>query len=54
MDGPPERGPAAGKAACEGVRPLSQNGYKVQLLAVAVQRAALTAAGAKKDWEATP
>jgi xanthine dehydrogenase YagS FAD-binding subunit len=50
----PETAAAAGKAACEGVRPLSQNAYKVQLLAVAVKRAALTAAGAKKDWEAAP
>ena len=47
----PETAAAAGKAACEGVRPLSQNAYKVPLLAVAVKRAALTAAGAKKDWE---
>jgi xanthine dehydrogenase YagS FAD-binding subunit len=46
----PETAAAAGKAACEGVRPLSQNAYKVNLLAVAVKRAALTAAGAKKDW----
>ncbi len=46
----PETAAAAGQAACEGVRPLSQNAYKVQLLAVAVKRAALTAAGAKKDW----
>ena len=41
---------AAGEAACEGVRPLSQNAYKVRLLAVAVKRAALTAAGAKPYW----
>lgn len=47
----PETAAAAGQAACEGVRPLSQNAYKVPLLAVAVKRAALTAAGAKKDWE---
>ena len=46
----PETAAAAGQAACEGVRPLSQNAYKVKLLAVAVKRAALTAAGAKKDW----
>jgi xanthine dehydrogenase YagS FAD-binding subunit len=46
-----ETAAAAGQAACEGVRPLSQNGYKVQLLATAVKRAALTAAGAKKYWE---
>ncbi|HJZ59534.1 MAG TPA: xanthine dehydrogenase family protein subunit M [Gemmataceae bacterium] len=42
---------AAGKAACEGARPLGQNEYKVQLLAIAVKRAVLTAAGAKKYWE---
>jgi xanthine dehydrogenase YagS FAD-binding subunit len=42
---------AAGTAACEGVRPLSQNEYKVQLLRVAVKRAALLAAGAKPYWE---
>lgn len=47
----PETAAAAGQAACEGVRPLSRNAYKVPLLAVAVKRAALTAAGAKKDWE---
>jgi xanthine dehydrogenase YagS FAD-binding subunit len=43
---------AAGRAACEGAKPLSLNGYKVKLLEVAVKRAALTAAGAKKYWEA--
>jgi xanthine dehydrogenase YagS FAD-binding subunit len=42
---------AAGEAAGEGARPLSQNAYKVKLLAVAVKRAVLTAAGAKKYWE---
>jgi xanthine dehydrogenase YagS FAD-binding subunit len=42
---------AAGEAACEGVRPLSQNEYKVHLLKVAVKRAALLAAGAKPYWE---
>jgi xanthine dehydrogenase YagS FAD-binding subunit len=42
---------AAGEAATEGVRPLSQNAYKVQLLKVAVKRAALLAAGAKPYWE---
>jgi xanthine dehydrogenase YagS FAD-binding subunit len=46
-----ETATAAGQAACEGVRPLSQNEYKVKLLAVAVKRAALTAAGAKPNWE---
>jgi xanthine dehydrogenase YagS FAD-binding subunit len=42
---------AAGEAACEGARPLSQNAYKVQLLKVAVKRAVLLAAGAKPYWE---
>jgi xanthine dehydrogenase YagS FAD-binding subunit len=42
---------AAAEAAVEGVRPLSQNAYKVQLLKVAVKRAALLAAGAKPYWE---
>ena len=46
-----ETATAAGKAACEGTRPLSQNAYKVQLLATAVKRAVLTAAGAKPYWE---
>jgi len=41
---------AAGEAATEGARPLSQNEYKVQLLKVAVKRAALLAAGAKPYW----
>jgi xanthine dehydrogenase YagS FAD-binding subunit len=45
---------AAGEAAVEGARPLSQNAYKVQLLQVAVKRAILTAAGAKKYWEEKP
>jgi xanthine dehydrogenase YagS FAD-binding subunit len=35
----------AGEAATMGARPLSQNGYKVQLVKVAVQRALLAAAG---------
>jgi xanthine dehydrogenase YagS FAD-binding subunit len=43
---------AAGTAACDGAKPLSMNGYKVKLLAAAVKRAALTAAGARKYWEA--
>ena len=43
---------AAGRAAVEGAKPLSMNGYTVKLLEVAVKRAALTAAGAKKYWEA--
>jgi xanthine dehydrogenase YagS FAD-binding subunit len=42
---------AAGEAATEGARPLSQNAYKVQLLKVAVKRATLLAAGAKPYWE---
>ncbi|MCI0703280.1 MAG: FAD binding domain-containing protein [Planctomycetia bacterium] len=41
----------AGEAAVEGARPLSQNRYKVQLLKVAVKRAALLAAGVKPYWE---
>lgn len=47
-----ETAAAAGEAAAEGARPLSQNGYKVKLVAVAVKRALLTAAGQKKYWEA--
>lgn len=46
-----ETAAAAGKAATEGAKPLSQTGYKLQLIAVAVKRALLTAAGAKKYWE---
>src|SRR6185437_5020968 len=42
---------AAGEAAAEGTKPLSQNAYKVKLMAVAVKRAVLTAAGHKKYWE---
>jgi len=38
---------AAGQAACEGAKPLGENAYKVKLLATAVKRALLTAAGAK-------
>ena len=41
----------AGEAAAEGAKPLSQNAYKVKLIAVAVKRALLTAVGAKKYWE---
>ena len=41
----------AGKAATEGAAPLSQNGYKLKLIEVAVKRALLTAAGAKRYWE---
>jgi xanthine dehydrogenase YagS FAD-binding subunit len=43
---------AAGEAATEGAKELSQTGYKLKLIAVAVKRALLTAAGAKKYWEA--
>jgi xanthine dehydrogenase YagS FAD-binding subunit len=42
---------AAGEAAAKGASPLSQTDYKVKLIAVAVKRALLTAAGAKKYWE---
>ncbi len=43
---------AAGKAACDGAKPLSGNAYKVRLVEVAVKRAILLAAGAKPYWEA--
>jgi xanthine dehydrogenase YagS FAD-binding subunit len=43
---------AAGKAAAQGAKPLSQNAYKLKLIEVAVKRAALMAAGQKKYWEA--
>jgi xanthine dehydrogenase YagS FAD-binding subunit len=46
-----ETAAAAGKAAAEGAKPLSQTGYKVKLIEVAVKRAVLTAAGHKKYWE---
>jgi xanthine dehydrogenase YagS FAD-binding subunit len=46
-----ETAAAAGAAAAEGAKPLSQNAYKVKLVAVAVKRALLTAAGHKKYWE---
>jgi CO/xanthine dehydrogenase FAD-binding subunit len=44
---------AAGEAAAamDGIKALSQNAYKLKLVAVAVKRALLTAAGAKKYWE---
>jgi xanthine dehydrogenase YagS FAD-binding subunit len=42
---------AAGEAATLGAKPLSQNGYKVRLVAVAVKRALLLAAGKKPYWE---
>jgi xanthine dehydrogenase YagS FAD-binding subunit len=41
----------AGAAATEGAKPLSDTGYKVRLIEVAVKRAILTAAGGKKYWE---
>jgi xanthine dehydrogenase YagS FAD-binding subunit len=47
-----ETAAAAGKAAAEGANPLSQNGYKLRLIEVAVKRALLTAVGGKKYWEA--
>jgi xanthine dehydrogenase YagS FAD-binding subunit len=46
-----ETAAAAGKAATEGAKPLSQNGYKLKLVEVAVKRAVLLAAGAKPYWE---
>jgi xanthine dehydrogenase YagS FAD-binding subunit len=46
-----ETAAAAGRAAAEGTKPLSQNGYKIRLIEVAVKRALLTAAGGKKYWE---
>ena len=42
---------AAGRAAAEGAKPLSQNGYKLKLIEVAVKRALLTAAAMKRYWE---
>ncbi|MCS7046252.1 MAG: FAD binding domain-containing protein [Gemmataceae bacterium] len=42
---------AAGRAAAEGAKPLSQTGYKVRLIEVAVKRALLLAAGMKPYWE---
>lgn len=42
---------AAGRAAIEGARPLSKNGYKLKLVEVAVKRAAMTAAGLNRYWE---
>jgi xanthine dehydrogenase YagS FAD-binding subunit len=42
---------AAGRAAAEGAMPLSQNGYKVKLVEVAVKRALLIAAGLPRYWE---
>ncbi len=44
---------AAGEAATkmDDIKPLAQNAYKVKLVAVAIKRAILTAAGQKKYWE---
>jgi hypothetical protein len=42
---------AAGEAATDGAKPLAQTGYKLKLIAVAVKRALLIAAGAKRYWE---
>ncbi len=48
-----ESAAAAGNAATDGAGPaLSQNGYKLKLVQVAVKRAILLAAGAKPYWEA--
>jgi xanthine dehydrogenase YagS FAD-binding subunit len=46
-----ETATAAGEAAAVRPMPLSQTGYKAKLVAVAVKRALLTAAGHKKYWE---
>ncbi len=43
---------AAGRAAVEGAKPLSQNAYKVKLVEVAVKRALMLAAGLPRYWEA--
>ncbi|MBM3995922.1 MAG: molybdopterin dehydrogenase [Planctomycetes bacterium] len=42
---------AAGQAAVAGAKPLSQNGYKVRLVEVAVKRALTIAAGLPRYWE---
>ncbi|MCI0641107.1 MAG: FAD binding domain-containing protein [Gemmataceae bacterium] len=42
---------AAGRAAAQDAKPLSQNGYKVKLVEVAVKRALIIAAGQKRYWE---
>ncbi len=42
---------AAGRAAAEGAKPLSQNAYKIKLVEVAVKRALLVAAGMKPYWD---
>jgi xanthine dehydrogenase YagS FAD-binding subunit len=42
---------AAGQAATQGAKPLSQNGYKLKLIEVAVKRALLLASGARPYWQ---
>ena len=44
---------AAGRAAAEGAKPLTQTPYKIKLVEVAVKRALLSAAGLKRYWETT-
>jgi xanthine dehydrogenase YagS FAD-binding subunit len=44
---------AAGRAAAEGAKPLTQTAYKIKLVEVAVKRALLSAAGLKRYWETT-
>ncbi len=46
-----ETATAAGRAAAEGAKPLSQNAYKSRLIEVAVKRALLIAAGQRRYWE---
>ena len=40
----------AADAAVQGAKPMSQNGYKVQIARTAVKRAIMRAAGMKADW----
>ena len=40
----------AADAAVQGAKPMSQNGYKVQIARTAVKRAIMQAAGMKVDW----
>jgi xanthine dehydrogenase YagS FAD-binding subunit len=44
---------AAGRAAADGAKPLTQTAYKIKLVEVAVKRALLSAAGLKRYWETT-
>lgn len=46
-----ESATAAGRAATQGAKPLSQTDYKTRLVEVAVKRAILSAAGLPKYWE---